>query len=83
MTGDWSPGSPSGPARGEALVPVKLSEGGPGSGAAPQGLDGRPDVPDALGYAAAELARGAGAETDRPDALPTTPEAGPEWLAIE
>ncbi len=83
MTGDWRSGSPQGPARGEAPVLSTLSEEGPGSGAAPQGLDVRPAAPDVFGPAAAEPARGAGAESGRPDDLPTSPVAGPEWLAID
>jgi hypothetical protein len=76
LTGDWSPGSPQEPARGESLVPAQLSEGGPGSGAEPQGRRwwGRRLHP---------VAAGSPASTGAGFVLPVSPEDGPEWLSIE
>ncbi len=76
LTGDWSSGSPQGPARRESLVPSQLSEGGPGSGAEPQGRRwwGRKPGP---------VAAGSPASTGAGFVLPVSPEDGPEWLSIE
>lgn len=73
LTGDQRSGSTEWPGRGGVPVTSRSSEGGPGSGAEPQGLLRR-------------IVRGRGDAAQRgptvPLDLPRGPEAGPDWLAI-
>jgi hypothetical protein len=77
LTGDQRSGSTEWPGRREALGTSPLSEGGPGSGAAPQGL--RRKLRRSL---APPDGRSRPTPGPGPVPIPRSPADGPDWLAI-